>query len=114
MRITKKSKITLRTFLITMFMITCAATGLIAAGYVFSVLENNAFSNNTTAFGIVNDEEFIIFGNRVRFPFISAVIKLKDLFARYAPGIIKLLGFAVNGVEELIENTVYRIVSSLK
>lgn len=114
MRITKQNKTVLRAFYVTMFMITCVAVGLIAAGHVFSVSENGAFSNNATAFGIVNDEEFIIFGSKVRFPIISSVIKLKDWFLRYAPGIIKLLGFAVNGVEELIETIVYRIVSSLK
>lgn len=114
MRTIKDSRTIFRTFCITMFMIICASVGLVVVGHIFSVVEMNAFGNHKLAFGIVNDEEFIIFGNKVRFPIIKVFIYIYDFIRQYAPGIIKLLGFAVNGAEELIENGVYKTVSSLK
>lgn len=114
MRISNRNKTTVRTMLVSLFMIFCAVAAIIASGYVFTIVEENAFGNKAAAFKILNENEFVLFGNTVKLPIISGFIKVKEFITRYAPGVIKLLGFAINGAEELIENVSYKIVSSLK
>ncbi|MBE6798758.1 MAG: hypothetical protein E7525_03135 [Ruminococcaceae bacterium] len=114
MRISKRNRTTLRTMYVTLFMIFCVGFGLIAVGRIFGVVEQNAFGNTASAFQILNDEEFILFGNKIRLPIIAFFGRVSDFVKQYAPGIIKLLGFAINGAEELIEKAFYQIVSSLK
>lgn len=104
----------IRATAVTTVLLACTAAVILMTGEVFTVVEKNAFGNEAQAFGIYDRDVFIIFGQQVRIPIISIMEKIGDFFHKYAPGIIKLLGFAVNGVEELINETVYKIVSSLK
>lgn len=114
MRISKRNRVTLRTAYVTFFMILCGATAVILMGHIFNVVERNGFGNNMSAFKIVGDKGFIVFGKYIHLPVIAVFENISEFFKEYAPGIIKLLGFGVNGAEELIENGVYKIVSSLK
>lgn len=114
MRIVKKYEITVRSAIVTSFILACGLSAICLMGEVFSVVEQNAFGNKVAAFEILDNKRFSIFGQEVYFPIIAAFEKISHLIKEYAPGIIKLLGFAVNGAEELIEFSVYSILSSLK
>lgn len=83
-------------------------------GKTLSVIEKNAFGNDVIAFSIYEKDVFLIFGKKVTFPVISFFENIEHILLQYSPGIIKLLSFAVNGVEELIGEIGYKIVSSLK
>lgn len=114
MKITKRNRLTARTAFVTFFIIACGIIAAVLMGRVVSVVEGNAFGRQVTVFAVPNDREFIIFGKTFDFPIIAVFKRIGTYIRRYAPGIIKLLGFAVNAVKELIENIIYSIVSSLK
>ncbi len=114
MRITKRKRIILRSAAITSYILMCLMLAVVFMGRVFNVVETNGFNSGLIAFSVINDREFMIFGKIVDFPIIEIGKKIYSVVYNYAPGIIKLLGFAVNGAEELIGNSIYSIVSSLR
>ena len=114
MYISKRNKIMIRTTLITLMILVCAFASVVLMGNVFAVGEKNMFGNDIDTFKMVEKGELVIFGNKVNFPFVSFVEKATVFLKNYSPGIIKLLGFAVDGVKELFWNLGYMIFSSLK
>lgn len=104
----------IRAAVITSVMLICTAAGLLMSGRVFSVVEKNAFGNDIKAFEIYEKDVYGFFGKRFSVPIITFAERVEAFVYTYAPGIIKLLGFAIDGVGELISKIVYKTVSSLR
>lgn len=104
----------IRATAVTLLLLFCAVLAVFFMGKTLSVIEKNAFGNDVAAFSIYEKDVFLIFGQKVNFPIISFFENTEHVLMQYSPGIIKLLSFAINGVEELISDISYKIVSSLK
>ncbi len=97
-----RHRIFLRAFLITAFMLLCVSTIITACGYVYTVIENNAFGHNVTAFSVTSKDYVQVFGKEVYLPVVSVSESIGGFVEKYCSGAIKLLGFAINTAEELI------------
>ncbi len=102
-----RHRLFLRSFWITEFICMCISVILIACGYVYSVVEHNAFGREVTAFAITSKDYITVFGREIYLPVITIGETVLEFVKQYSSGIIKLLGFAVTSTEELI----YRIVN---
>ena len=114
MYISKRNRTMIRATAVTLLLLFCGIIAVFLMGKSLSVIEKNAFGNDVTAFSIYEKDVLIIFGQKEKFPIISFFENVKHFFLQYSPGIIKLLSFATNGVEELVSDIIYKIVSSLR
>ena len=89
-------------FCITMFMLLCAGAVIAACGYIYSVVEYNAFGREVAAFSMEAKDYIGFFGEEFYFPLVSVYEHVSGFFKLYCSGIIKLLGYAVALAEELI------------
>lgn len=108
-KISRRNRIFLRAFCMTMFMFMCLGTALVSMGHVYAVIEQNAHGREVTALSVTEMDYLNLFGKEIYFPVMSISEKVYAVFKQYSPGIIKLLSFAVNGTEELI-NTVIQLI----
>ncbi len=99
-------RIFLRSFSVTAFMLLCIGVALTACGYVYTVVEHNAFGREVSAFSVVSKDYVMFFGKEFYFPVISVFETIADLIRQYSSGIIKLLGFAVISTKELINQLI--------
>ena len=97
----RRNLIFFRTFSVTSFMLICVITVIFAMAYVVTVIEKNAFGR-TLEYLTFDSEGFTVLGHTFNFPLVAVVEKTESLVNKYSLGIIKLLGMAVNTVEELI------------
>ncbi len=101
-----RHRIFLRAFSVTAFMLLCVSTVVTACGYVYTVVEHNAFGRNVTAFWVTSKDYVKIFGREFYLPVVSVYESVSGFISRYCSGTIKLLGFAINTVEELINKLI--------
>lgn len=92
----------LRSLSVTMFILICIGAAIAAMGQVYTVVEQNAFGRKVSAFSVTEMDYLSIFGKEVYFPVMSVTEKVGGFVKRHCPGTVKLLGFAVNGTEELV------------
>lgn len=101
-RIRKNTRLMLRSMWVTLIILLCAALAFIFMGKAYAVMEKQAFGREVSAFGSEYTDYVTVFGKEVYIPLESAVGGVKSFVSKYTPSIIKLLGMAVNGTEELI------------
>ncbi len=101
-----RHRIFLRAFSVTAFMLLCVSTVVTACGYVYTVVEHNAFGHNVTAFAVTSKDYVEAFGREFYLPVISVWEGVSGFVSRYCSGTIKLLGFAINTTEELINELI--------
>ena len=97
-----RNRIFFRAFCITMFMLLCAGTAIIACGYTYSVVEYNVFGREVAAFSMNSKDYIEFFGEEFYFPLVSVYEHVSGFLKTYCSGIIKLLGYALALTEELI------------
>lgn len=95
------AKIMLRSLIVTAFLLLCAFSAIAAMGYAYSVMEKNIYGHTVSAFSVTELDSITAFGREISFPFMSVGLKAAGLYKKYAFGTAKLLGFVLNGVEEL-------------
>ena len=87
-------------------MLLCVSTVVTACGYIYTVVEHNVFGHNVTAFSVTSKDYVEVFGREFYLPVISVWEGVCGFVSRYCSGTIKLLGFAINTVEELINKLI--------
>lgn len=102
--ISKNSRLVIRSAAVTMFMISCVFTTFLLMGYAYSAIQMTAFGNDTPAFIISDWDEFTVFGTSYHVPVMTSAEKVYNFAYAYSPGIIKLIGFAINGAENLLNS----------
>ena len=105
-KIIYRHRIFLRAFSVTVFMLLCISTIVTACGYVYTIIEHNAFGHYVTAFSVTSKDYVEVFGREFYLPVISLWEGVSGLVSRYCSGTIKLLGFAINTAEELIKQLI--------
>lgn len=105
-KIIYRHRIFFRAFLVTAFMLLCVSTVVTACGYVYTVVEHNAFGRNVTAFSATSKDYVKIFGREFYLPVVSVHESVSGFIVKYCSGTIKLLGFAINTAEELINKII--------
>ena len=105
-KIIHRHRVFFRAFLVTAFMLLCAGVVVTACGYVYTVVERNAFGRNVTAFSVTSKDYVGIFGREFYLPVVSVYESVSGFIVKYCLGTIKLLGFAINTAEELINNLI--------
>lgn len=101
-KIIYRHRIFLRAFSVTAFMLLCISTVVTACGYVYTVIEHNAFGHNVRAFSVTSKDYVEFFGNEFYLPVVSIYESISGFVGKYCSGTVKLLGFAINTAEELI------------
>ena len=87
-------------------MLLCISTIVTSCGYVYTVIEHNAFGHNVTAFSVTSKDYVEVFGKEVYLPVVSVCEGVGGFVGKYCSGAIKLLGFAINTAEELIKQLI--------
>lgn len=95
------AKIMLRSLTVTAFLLLCAFSAIAAMGYAYSVMEKNIYGHTVAAISVTELDRITVFGREISFPLMSVGLKAAELYEKYAFGTLKLLGFVLNGVEEL-------------
>ncbi len=101
-----RHRIFLRAFSVTAFMLLCVSTVVTACGYIYTVVEHNVFGHNVTAFSVTSKDYIEVFGREFYLPVISVWEGVSGFVGGYCSGTIKLLGFAINTAEELINKLI--------
>lgn len=105
-RLSKNNRLLLRSTFVTFFMLSCAFVAVVLMGKAYSEMQKILFDNETEAMFIVEEDVFSFFGNEVYLPVMTYSKKVAEFFKTYASGIIKLIGYAVNITNELLETLV--------
>ncbi len=105
-KIIYRHRIFFRAFLVTAFMLLCVSTVVTACGYVYTVIEYNAFGRNVTAFSVTSKDYVGIFGREFYLPIVSVYESISGFVGKYCSGTVKLLGFAINTAEELLNQLI--------
>ena len=98
--ISNNSRLCFRSAAVTLFMFFCAFTAVWYMGSAYSAMQMTAFGNDLPAFFISDWDEFTLFGKSYHIPVMTAAQKVYDFLHSYSPGIVKLIGYALDGIEE--------------
>lgn len=97
-------KTLIKSSMLTLVLLTLVIIAVSLMGVVYSEMEFTAFGRNVSFLEAVEKDRLSIFGKEFYFPLETAVENLEYYIESYSPGIIKLLGYAVNTLEELSKN----------
>ncbi len=112
-RLSVGQKMFLRSFWVTAFMLFCLGTAIVASGYVYTVVEHNAFGREVEAFAVTSKDYITVFGREIYFPLVSSTENAIRYIKLYSGGIAKLLGIAVTTSEELLKRLIELINTRL-
>lgn len=102
MRVSKRNRIMIKTTAFTLSLLFLMFISVILMGYIYTTVEQNAFGNQAVAFYTADGNYYTVFGNEYYIPIADALGEVSSIIKKYSFSIIKLLGYAKNGTEELI------------
>ena len=103
-RTRKKTQVMLRAMSVTLVILLCAALAFMLMGEAYAVMEKQAHGREVSAFYSEYTDYVTVFGKEYYIPLKTAADSVKGFVSEHTPSIIKLLGKAVNGTEELIRS----------
>lgn len=105
-----RSKIILRSFCVTSVILICAFAAVLGMGRAYSVMEQNIYGRSASAIYIPKADRLCVFGREIPFPVMTAMSKAYEVVKENAFGLIKPLGFMLDGAEELTEALAERLL----
>lgn len=103
-RTRKNTSLMLRAMSVTLVILFCTAAAFMLMGKAYAVMEKQGFGREVSAFHSEYTDYVTVFGKEYYIPLKTAVDGVKGFVAEHTPSVIKLLGKAVNGTEELIRS----------